>query len=395
MPPKPTDDASPLLPGPPASLRRVERAVADLRRGTPVIVSDPDTQQAAIVLAAETAGPVGDGSEADTMTLLARLSGSRPSLAMTGERAEVLRLGRAAQGPRSLTLNPKSDPDLIQAMLDPYAGPDALSGKSLTTLVEPKDGVAAAALSLTKRARLWPTVLFARVDVDDTIALERRALEDGLVSLSLEDVRRAPAWDALRLEKVAEARVPLADIEEVRLISFRPPDGGAEHVAILVGDVEASAAAGGPILTRLHSECFTGDLLGSLRCDCGEQLRGALKAMAVEGTGVLLYLAQEGRDIGLVNKLRAYALQDRGMDTVDANLYLGFASDERDFRPAAAMLRLLGVETIRLLTNNPSKIEGLESLGITVQERVPLSVDANPHNAGYLATKAAKSGHQL
>ena len=149
------------------------------------------------------------------------------------------------------------------------------------------------------------------------------------------------------------------------------------------------------MLTRLHSECFTGDLLGSLKCDCGSQLRGAIDAISAHGGGVLLYLAQEGRGIGLINKLRAYALQDQGFDTVDANLRLGFAVDERDFAVAARMLALLGIDRVRLLTNNPAKVEGLGDAGTTVVARVPLAIAANPHNVDYLATKRDRTRHHL
>jgi GTP cyclohydrolase II len=147
------------------------------------------------------------------------------------------------------------------------------------------------------------------------------------------------------------------------------------------------------VLARSHSECFTGDLLGSLRCDCGDQLRGAIAAIAAAGGGVLVYLAQEGRGIGLVNKLRAYRLQDAGLDTVDANLQLGFDADERVYQPAAEILRQLGFDAVRLLTNNPEKVKALAAAGITVAERVPHAFPANDHNRAYLDTKAVKSGH--
>ena len=150
-----------------------------------------------------------------------------------------------------------------------------------------------------------------------------------------------------------------------------------------------------PVLIRLHSECYTGDLLGSLRCDCGEQLRGAIAEIARHGSGVLLYLAQEGRGIGLVNKLRAYQLQDAGFDTVDANEQLGFDADERVYRPAATMLARMGIKSVRLMTNNPLKIGQLAQYGIEVAERVPHIFPANGHNEKYLRTKAEKSGHLL
>ena len=166
-------------------------------------------------------------------------------------------------------------------------------------------------------------------------------------------------------------------------------DGGIEHLAIIIGEPDPAA----PVLTRLHSECFTGDLLGSLRCDCGDQLRGAIQEIAAAGAGVLLYLAQEGRGIGLVNKLRAYELQDRGLDTIDANEQLGFDADERVYLPAAQMLRDLNFARVRLLTNNPDKVSSLAACGVEVTDRVPHAFPSNRHNELYLKTKASRSGH--
>jgi GTP cyclohydrolase II len=189
----------------------------------------------------------------------------------------------------------------------------------------------------------------------------------------------------------ARAPVPLEGAEDAVVHAFRPADGGKEHLAIVIGDPVKDS----PVLTRLHSECLTGDLLGSLRCDCGDQLRGAIQAIAAAGGGILLYLAQEGRGIGLVNKLRAYRLQDEGFDTIDANERLGFDADERVYRPAATILRALGFGKVRLLTNNPAKVEGLSACGIDVVERVPHRFPANGHNETYLRTKAARAGHLL
>jgi len=193
------------------------------------------------------------------------------------------------------------------------------------------------------------------------------------------------------LTRVVDARVPLADAEDARLVAFRPKDGGVEHLAILIGTPDTT----GPVLVRLHSECFTGDVLASLRCDCGEQLRGAIASIRNGGGGVLLYLAQEGRGIGLVNKLRAYQLQDAGFDTVDANEQLGFDADERVYLPAAEMLRQLGVGSVRLLTNKPDKGPALERYGINIFERGPDVFPSNGHNERYLLTKATRSGHLL
>ncbi len=190
------------------------------------------------------------------------------------------------------------------------------------------------------------------------------------------------------VELIAHARLPLDDLPETQIVAFRGSDDGQEHVALIVG-----AFGGRPPLTRLHSECLTGDVFGSLKCDCGPQLKEALCLIGAEGGGVLLYLRQEGRGIGLANKLRAYALQDRGLDTVDANQRLGFADDPRDYAHAAAMLRALGIDRVRLLTNNPAKVGGLSAAGIQVVERVPHHMPTNPYNADYVATKRKKSGH--
>ena len=201
-----------------------------------------------------------------------------------------------------------------------------------------------------------------------------------------------PVTAATSLTRVAEARVPLEDAPEARIVAFRAADGGIEHLAILVGTPEATAADGGAPLVRVHSECFTGDLLGSLRCDCGPQLRGAIARMGKDPAGgVLLYLAQEGRGIGLVNKLRAYTLQDAGLDTLDANRALGYGADERNFLVAATMLRAIGVERVRLLTNNPDKVAGLTACGIEVLGREAHVFDPNGVNDGYLEPRRRAS----
>lgn len=193
------------------------------------------------------------------------------------------------------------------------------------------------------------------------------------------------------MTEIASARVPLAVSELGRVRVFRPGDGSEEHYAVEIGNPDRAA----PLLCRLHSACFTGDLMGSLKCDCGPQLRAALAQIGAEGAGVLLYLNQEGRGIGLANKMRAYTLQDQGFDTVEANHRLGFEDDERDFRIGANMLRLMGFSRLRLITNNPAKVARMNGCGLSVVERVPLQVGRTAFNAHYLDTKAAKSGHLL
>jgi GTP cyclohydrolase II len=233
---------------------------------------------------------------------------------------------------------------------------------------------AAAALRLARMAGLLPA-LWVLGDASAPGA-----------SVSIDAVERATLQPQMRL--VARARLPLEGLPDTQILAFRSEDDGHEHVALVIG-----AFGGKPPLVRLHSECLTGDVFGSLKCDCGPQLREAIRLIGDAGGGVLLYLRQEGRGIGLANKLRAYALQDRGLDTVEANQRLGFADDERGYAQAAAMLAGLGVSEVRLLTNNPAKVAGLENAGIGVVERVAHHMPANPHNADYLDTKRRKSGH--
>ncbi len=204
------------------------------------------------------------------------------------------------------------------------------------------------------------------------------------------------AWsDTSSLQIATRARLPVSASEDTQIVAFRSADDMREHVALVIGKQSSDSVP----LVRLHSECLTGDIFSSLKCDCGPQLDAALREMAKEaetgGWGVLLYLRQEGRGIGLVNKLRAYRLQDQGYDTVDANQRLGLPDEARDFPVAARMLQLLGVRSIRLMTNNPAKVDALTAAGVEVAERVPHQLPDNPHNARYLATKRDRSGHIL
>ena len=246
---------------------------------------------------------------------------------------------------------------------------------------------AEAALALGKLARLLPAMVVAPVRA----GWASRKEGADLLSVPAADLLTYPTELAASLTKVAEVAVPLDAARDARLIAFRALDQGIEHMAILVGEPETQAAP----LVRVHSECFTGDLLGSLRCDCGPQLQGAIARMAQEGSGAVLYLAQEGRGIGLINKLRAYTLQDGGLDTVDANRALGWQADERNFHIAAAMLEALGINKIRLLTNNPEKVGGLTACGVEVIERVPHEFAPNGVNDSYLETKARRFGHLI
>lgn len=193
---------------------------------------------------------------------------------------------------------------------------------------------------------------------------------------------------AVRLVSVAD--LP-SQFGEFRAVAFSADTSGKEHLAIVKGEVRGQSN----VATRVHSECLTGDVLGSLRCDCRQQLLGALESVGAMTRGIVLYLRQEGRGIGLTNKIRAYALQDRGYDTIDANRALGFGDDERDYRVAADMLEALGVKSVRLMTNNPAKLDGLRQHGVIVNGRIPLVTSPNIHNQEYLATKQQRAGHWL
>ncbi|MFL5334195.1 MAG: GTP cyclohydrolase II [Geminicoccaceae bacterium] len=333
----------------------------------------------------------GDGPGLDVIAAESLLTDARqavPALAMRGRRLALTGQRLASLGipadRQAVYLLPLARSDSMPGRLAMYVDPTAPAGESIETLAlsaPTPDPQAAAAVELCKLAGLLPAAILSPLDADATPG----------ATVSVERVMAYRRLSASTLRPVSEARVPLTDAEEVRIVAFRPADGGPDQFAILVGEPERVAAP----LTRLHSECFTGDFLASLRCDCGDQLRGAIRRMAHEGSGVLLYLAQEGRGIGLTNKLRAYLLQDQGLDTVEANHHLGFGGDERDFWAAAAMLRQLGIERVRLLTNNPTKISQLRQYGIEVASRVPHIFEANAHNRDYLLTKALRSGHLL
>jgi GTP cyclohydrolase II len=258
-----------------------------------------------------------------------------------------------------------------------------------------------AALELARLARLVPAVVALRLAESGRLhpgalhpgALHGEAELDGdpdYLRVSAADVLAYPQDRAGSLLRVSEAPVPLAGHEETRFVLFRETVADLEHVAIILGQPDPAE----PVLVRLHSSCLTGDLFASLRCDCGDQLRGAIHRLG-DGGGILLYLAQEGRGIGLANKLRAYARQDTGLDTIDADRYLGFRGDERNFAVAVQILKSLGIGRIRLLTNNPAKIAALRQAGLDVVERLPIGGEINRHNERYITTKRDRAGHLI
>ena len=350
---------------------RLARARGDLRMGVPVVLVG---EGAALVVAVEEL----------TAERLADLRGfGQPVITLTDRRAETLK-ARAYDGDLArIALPADQGIDWVRSLADPADDLRWPMKGPLNALREGSAHLHRAALALAKSARLLPAVLV--VDIPDAAAV---ALRHDLSLLQVAEI--GPELARLSpLHAVSAARVPLSAAQAGRVHVFRPDAGGEEHYAIEIGRPDRSQ----PVLTRLHSACFTGDVLGSLKCDCGPQLHAALAQMGAEGAGVLLYLNQEGRGIGLANKLRAYSLQDQGFDTVEANHRLGFEDDERDFRIGADILRRMGFSAIRLMTNNPRKLDMMRGCGVTVTDRVALHVGQNPQNAAYLATKSAKSGH--
>jgi GTP cyclohydrolase II len=341
--------------------------------GVPVVVSNGRESDALLVIAAETL-------DVTRLSDLRDLDGT-PVIAVTGRRAQTLK-ARAYDGDIArIILPPDASLKWVQAIADPA---DDLGSPMKGPLATIRDGDAnahRAGIAMIKAARLLPAAVCVPVSPDFGKAHDLTIIPADAIM----DTKLSP------LSPIVAARLPIEASDAGRLHIFRPEDGAEEHYAIEIGKPDRSK----PVLARLHSACFTGDVLGSLKCDCGPQLRGALAAMGAEGQGVLLYLNQEGRGIGLANKMRAYSLQDQGFDTVEANHRLGFEDDERDFRIGAEILKELGFSAVRLLTNNPAKIARMEGEGVQVTERVSLKIGENRFNTDYLATKAAKSGHLL
>ena len=344
---------------------RVERAIAALRAGRAVVI---EGSAPIAVLAVETASPAmldlaDPNGEADLL-----ISGARAAALGLGNRLDAADPKRPVRVARAGWLDDRAARALVDAGRDMDRAPIG----PLATHEVDDEAAAAAALAVARLAGLLPALWLIEPSGEIAARVDARCVLEAAPQAAI----------------VARANLPLDNLPQTQIVAFRASDDGEEHVALIVG-----APGGHPPLVRLHSECLTGDVFGSLKCDCGPQLKHALRLIGESGGGVLLYLRQEGRGIGLANKLRAYQLQDRGLDTVDANRRLGFADDERDYAMAAAMLRALGIESVRLLTNNPAKVAGLENAGIAIVERVAHHMPVNPHNADYLETKRSKSGH--
>jgi GTP cyclohydrolase II len=345
----------------------VGRGLAEFRAGRPVLVANGDTL---ITLPVE-------GLDATRLAAFRELCAPMlPRLVITASRA--LSIGIDANEPVALELPPKIDAQTILALVaDASADHDFLP--------EPAGSAANAAIDLVKLAQVLPAVLVA-----DTTPQQASTFNPPIVTVEASAVARFREEATQSLQIAGDAHVPLNSNLRTRFVVFRDAFGD-DPVAVIVGTPDFSK----PVPVRIHSACLTGDVFGSRRCDCGDQLQLALKRLQEVGGGIILYLAQEGRGVGLANKMRTYKLQDGGLDTVDANTTLGFDDDERDYGVAVRMLQMLGCTRVVLLTNNPAKLDGLSKAGIEIADRMPLEAPINADNRRYMTAKAMRGGHQL
>jgi len=358
-------------------MQQVERSIFDLRRGLPVLIRAGQT--------ATLVAPL-EGMTDHALARLAEHAGNDCALVVTRHRLELLGIAIEDDAARLPIHADDSAATVIEWACARH--PETRPQRTPQTTTAGDD----AALTLMRRGLLIPAAVTVAVAAERLAAIQARVDDTSLLAMDTATVAAYEHSAARFLKRVSAADVPLAECERTRFVLFREGDGMREHVAIVIGNPEQWADA---VPVRLHSACLTGDLFGSLRCDCGEQLRASVAKIADSGGGVLLYLAQEGRGIGLANKLRAYSLQDEGLDTVDADHVLGFGDDERCYNIALEMLAQLEIERIELLTNNPSKIAAMSRGGVTVVQRSGVYGRVTAQNRSYLTAKAARAGHWL
>lgn len=393
----------------------VEAAIEDIKQGKMIIVVDDADREneGDFILAAEMVTP-------DAVNFMAKYGRGLICVPMTGERLDELGLGPMVSDntarlgtPFTISVDAKHDTTTgssahdraatIEVLIDPRAKPGDLARpghifplRAMAGGVLRRAGHTEAVVDLARLAGLYPAgVLCEIMDEDGTMAraprLMEMAEEFGLKIITIADLIQYRHQREMLVKRIVVTPLP-SKYGSFDLYLYESTITGEHHIALVKGD---PAEAKEPPMVRVHSQCLTGDILGSLRCDCGEQLGKALGMIDQEGTGVFLYMRQEGRNIGLANKIKAYALQDSGKDTVEANEELGFSADPRDYGIGAQILADLGLTKIRLLTNNPRKIVGLEAFGLEVVERIPIEVPPNPLNEKYLRTKRVKLGHLL
>ncbi|MBM4463125.1 MAG: bifunctional 3,4-dihydroxy-2-butanone-4-phosphate synthase/GTP cyclohydrolase II [Chloroflexi bacterium] len=396
------------------SLNTIPEAIEDIRTGKMVIIVDDESREneGDLAMAAEMVTP-------EAINFMAKEGRGLICMPVVGERLDELRIplmvnDNTARHSTAFTVSIEAKHGVttgisaqdraatIKAVLDPTTRPEDLARPGHVFPIRAREGgvlVRAghteAVVDLSKLSGLYPAGVICEIMNDDgSMArlpqLKEMAAMHGLKIISVADLITYRRRTEKLVRRVAEAKLPTRHGEFVA-IAYKSTIDPDEHIALVKGDISGEE----PVLVRVHSECLTGDVFGSLRCDCGDQVNMALRDIVAEGRGVFLYMRQEGRGIGLHNKLRAYALQDHGMDTVEANEMLGFASDLRDYGIGAQILVDLGLKNIRLLTNNPKKMVALEGYGLKVVETVPIVAPTTPYNASYLETKGKKMGHRF
>ena len=362
---------------------KIERAISELRRGGKLVISDTNTGHSVLLVASEL---IND----DTTNELSKLALSRPNIIVSKNRCRALGI-KDANEPCSILINSNWSKDDILSLCMPLAGHKIPKINGL--LPESNEGIVSYCILLLRQSRLLPSGLMTIISNVSIEQINNWAFNNNLININIDDIKSYEEVNASNLIMAVKAKVPILYTENCEIIIFRPRDGGDEHFCLVFG--KNRTLKSDHALLRIHSQCITGDILESLKCDCGQQLKQSIKMMAEADEGVLIYLAQEGRDIGLLNKLRAYSLQENGIDTVEANQDLGFNDDERLYFPAKEILVQLNIKNVDLITNNPKKVNQLTSLGINVNKRVPIKITPNKFNKKYLETKSKKSGHIL
>ena len=362
---------------------KIERAISELRRGGKLVVSDNNSGISVLLVACELI-------EDETIEELSKLALSRPNIILSENRSKAIGISDVNE-PCSILINNNWTIDDVLSLCMPLTGHKI--PKIEGSLPENNKGIVSSCILLLRQSRLLPAGLMSLISNISIDKISKWAFNNNLIHVNISEIKSYEKESANNLIMSVKAKVPIAFTENCEIIIFRPKDGGNEHFCLIFG--KNRSLTSNRALLRIHSQCITGDVLDSLKCDCGQQLKQSIKIMAEADEGILIYLAQEGRDIGLLNKLRAYTLQENGMDTVEANEDLGFNDDERLYYPAKEILTQLNIKNIELITNNPKKVQHLKNLGINVIKRVPIKINPNKHNQKYLETKSIKSGHIL
>lgn len=362
---------------------KIERAISELRRGGKLVISDTSSGSSVLLVASELI----DNSTINEMSNLAL---SRPNIILSKNRSKAIGIYQS-YGPCSFLIKNNWEVDDILSLCMPLTNHKI--PKIDGALPESNEGIVFSCLLLLRQSRLLPAGLMSIISNVPLEKINKWAFDKNLIHVDTHDIKSYEKVSAKSLIMSVKAKVPIMQTENCEIVIFKPKDGGNEHFCLIFGKNRKLKTD--HALVRIHSQCITGDVLESLKCDCGQQLKQSIKIMAKADAGILIYLAQEGRDIGLLNKLRAYSLQENGMDTVEANEDLGFNDDERLYYPAKEILSQLKIKNVELITNNPRKVEHLKNLGINITKRIPIKISPNKHNKKYLETKSVKSGHIL